>query len=71
MHQKLCLVFWPIRSRSKQSEVVLDILSEEACMKIMKIREMKDDIKNIICSETKPIQKVKKFEKVKKLVSTV
>ena len=40
-------------------------------MKIMKIREMKDDIKNIICSETKPIQKVKKFEKVKKLVSTV
>ena len=28
-------------------------------MKIMKIHEMKDDIKNIICSETNPIQKVK------------
>ena len=40
-------------------QVVLDILSEEACMKIMKIHEMKDDIKNIICSETNPIQKVK------------
>ena len=28
-------------------------------MKIMKIHEMKDDIKNIICSETNPIHKVK------------
>ena len=61
-----CITILPFDSQEKQKEfilgytqVVLDILSEEACMKIMKIREMKDDIKNIICSETNPIQKVK------------
>ena len=58
-----CITILPFDSQEKQKEfnlgytqVVLDILSEEACMKI---RERKDHIKNIICSETNPIQKVK------------
>ena len=63
-----CVTILPFDSQEKQKEfilgytqVVLDILSEESCMKIMKIREIKDEIKNIICSETNPIQKVSTY----------
>ena len=39
-------------SMSGYTLVALDILSEETCTKKMKVREMKDNIKNIICSES-------------------
>ena len=41
----------------------LDITSEETCLLGLKVREMKDDVKNIICSVTKTKQKV--MEKVR------
>ena len=41
----------------------LDITSEETCLLGLKVREMKDDVKNIICSVTKTRQKV--VEKVR------
>ena len=41
----------------------LDITSEETCLLGLKVREMKDDVKNIICSVTKTQEKV--MEKVR------
>ena len=41
----------------------LDITSEDTCLLGLKVREMKDDVKNIICSVTKTQQKV--MEKVR------
>ena len=41
----------------------LNITSEETCILGLKVREMKDDIRNIICSVTKTPQKV--MEKVR------
>ena len=37
----------------------LEILRENICEESMKIRNMKDDVKNILCSTTNPIQKTK------------
>ena len=41
----------------------LEILREEICVENMKMRNMQDDVKNILCSTTNPIQKTK--EKVR------
>ena len=41
----------------------LEILREEICEENMKMRNMKDDVENILCSTTNPIQKTK--EKVR------
>ena len=41
----------------------LDILTEETCMNDLKVREMKEDVKNIFCTVTNPIQKLE--EKVR------
>ena len=41
----------------------LDILRENVCVENLKMRNMKDDVKNILCSTTNPIQKTK--EKVR------
>jgi hypothetical protein len=50
-------------SMSGYTAAALDIMSEETCMLGLKVREMEDDINNIICSVTKPIQKL--MEKVR------
>ena len=47
----------------------LDITSEETCLLGLKVREMKDDVRNIICSVTKTQQKV--MEKVRICLSPV
>ena len=41
----------------------LEILREEICVENLKMRNMKDDVENILCSTTNPIQKTK--EKVR------
>ena len=48
---------------SGYTEEALDITSNETCLLGLKVREMKDDIRNIICSVTKTPQKV--MEKVR------
>ena len=41
----------------------LDILTVETCMNDLKVPEMKEDVKNIFCTVTNPIQKLE--EKVR------
>ena len=37
----------------------LEIISEKVCVEHLKFRNIKDDVKNILCSTTNPIQKTK------------
>ena len=51
------LVENPKEFMSGYTFATLDILTEETCMNDLKVREMKEDIKNVFCTVTNPVQK--------------
>ena len=57
------LLLNPKEFMSGYTVATLDILSEETCMNDLRVREMKEDVKDIFCTVTNPIQKVE--EKVR------
>ena len=63
------LLLNPKEFMSGYTVATLDILAEETCMNDLKVWEMKEEVKNIFCTVTNPVQKVE--EKVRIILQII